>query len=163
MEIKSNHLIRVKRSQLLAFTLLSLAAAGTVLILLAIVFYVMGQGSSVISMEFLLDSPRRMGSEGGIFPAILGTIYLVGLVILIAAPIGVGTAIYLNEYMPDGRFKNILRFATELLAAIPSIIHGMFGFLFFVIALGDYTDRKSTRLNSSHVAISYAVFCLKKT
>src|SRR5690625_82421 len=139
VEFKSNHLIRVKRNQIFAFTLLSLAAAATVLILLAIVFYVMSQGLSVISMEFLLDSPRSMGTEGGIFPAILGTVYLVGLVILIAAPIGVGTAIYLNEYMADGRFKSVLRFATELLAAIPSIVHGMFGFLFFVIALEEYT------------------------
>lgn len=139
VEFKPNHLIRVKRNQVFAFTLLSLAAAGTVLILLAIVFYVMSQGLSVISMEFLLESPRSMGTEGGIFPAIVGTVYLVGLVILIAAPIGVGTAIYLNEYMADGRFKSVLRFATELLAAIPSIVHGMFGFLFFVIALEEYT------------------------
>lgn len=138
-EVKPNRMIRVKRDQWLAFTLLSLSAFATVLILLAIVFYVMSQGLSVISMEFLLDSPRKMGKEGGIFPAIVGTVYLVGLIILIAAPIGVGTAIYLNEYMADGRFKNILRFATELLAAVPSIVHGMFGFLFFVILLGDYT------------------------
>lgn len=139
VEFNPNHLIRVKRNQIFAFTMLSLAAALTVLILLAIVIYVMAQGLSVISWEFLTDSPRKMGREGGIYPAIVGTVYLVGLVILIAAPIGVGTSIYLNEYMADGRLKSVLRFATELLAAIPSIVHGMFGFLFFVIALGDYT------------------------
>ena len=139
VELKRNHLIKVKRNQIFAFTMLSIAAAITVLILLAIVLYVMSQGLSMISVDFLLDSPRSMGKEGGIFPAIVGTFYLVGLIILIAAPIGIGTSIYLNEYMPDGRFKSIIRFATELLAAIPSIIHGMFGFLFFVIALGDYT------------------------
>ncbi|MCD8511744.1 MAG: phosphate ABC transporter permease PstA [Bacillus sp. (in: Bacteria)] len=139
VEFKTNHLIRVKRNQVFAFTLLSLAATLTVLILLAIVIYVMSQGLSVISMEFLLDSPRRMGTEGGIFPAIIGTVYLVGLIILIATPIGVGTSIYLNEYMAEGRFKSVLRFATELLAAIPSIVHGMFGFLFFVIALREFT------------------------
>lgn len=138
-EVKPNHLIRVKRNQMFAFILLSLAAAFTVLVLFAIVFYVMSQGLSVISMEFLLESPSNMGQEGGIFPAIIGTVYLIGLVILIAAPVGVGTAIYLNEYMADGPFKSIIRFATELLAAIPSIIHGMFGFIFFVIVLGDYT------------------------
>lgn len=138
-EVKPNHLIRVKRNQMFAFILLSLAAAFTVVILFAIVFYVMSQGLSVISMEFLLESPRNMGQEGGVFPAIIGTVYLIGLVILIAAPVGVGTAIYINEYMADGPFKSIIRFATELLAAIPSIIHGMFGFIFFVIVLGDYT------------------------
>lgn len=139
VDAKPNHLIKVKRSQRLAFTLLSLAAAFTVLILFAIVFYVMSQGLSVISLEFLLDSPRKMGKEGGVFPAIVGTVYLVGLIIVIATPIGVGTAVYLNEYVSEGPFKKIVRFATELLAAIPSIVHGMFGFIFFVIILGDYT------------------------
>jgi phosphate transport system permease protein len=138
-KVKPNHLIKVKRNQRIAFTLLSLAAALTVLVLFAIVFYIMSQGFSVISMEFLFDEPRSMGAEGGVFPAILGTIYLVVLVMLIATPIGVGTAVYLNEYMREGRFKKILRFATELLAGVPSIVFGMFGFIFFVIVLGDYT------------------------
>jgi len=138
-ELKPNHLIKVERTQKVAFTLLSLAAAFTVLLLFAILFYVMSQGLSVISLEFLLDSPRSMGEEGGVFPAIVGTIYLIALVILIAAPIGIGTAVYLNEYISDGPFKSTIRFATEILAGIPSIIHGMFGFLFFVILLADYT------------------------
>lgn len=139
IDMKPKHMIKVKRNQVLAFTMLSLAAGLTVLLLLAIVFYIMSQGLSVISMEFLFDEPRSMGAEGGVFPAIVGTIYLVGLVILIAAPIGVGTAVYLNEYVSEGPFKSVIRFATELLAAIPSIVHGMFGFIFFVIVLGDYT------------------------
>lgn len=139
MEVKPNRLVKVQRSQRVAFTLLSLSAALTVLILFAIVFYIMAQGFSVISWEFIFDEPRSMGKEGGVFPTIVGTIYLVGLIILIATPIGIGTAIFLNEYMPDGWFKNVIRFATELLAGIPSIVHGMFGFIFFVIILGDYT------------------------
>jgi len=138
-EVKPNQMIKVKRSQRLAFTLLSLSAALTLLILFAIVFYVFAQGLSVISWEFIFDKPRSMGAEGGVFPAIVGTIYLVGLIILIAAPIGVGSAVYLNEYVSEGPFKKIIRFATELLAGIPSIVHGMFGFIFFVIVLEDYT------------------------
>lgn len=132
-------MVKVKRSQMLAFTLLNLATALTVLILLAIVLYIFSKGLSVISIDFLFDEPRSMGAEGGIFPAILGTVYLVGLVLLIATPIGVGTAIYLNEYMKEGPFKKTIRFATEALAGIPSIIFGMFGFIFFVIVLGEYT------------------------
>ncbi|WP_240452184.1 phosphate ABC transporter permease PstA [Virgibacillus sp. YIM 98842] len=138
-KVKPNHMIKVKRNQIFAFTLLSLAAALTVLTLFAIVFYIMLNGFSVISMDFLFDEPRSMGTEGGVLPAILGTIYLVVLVMIIATPIGVGTAVYLNEYMPEGRFKKILRFATELLAGVPSIVFGMFGFIFFVIVLRDYT------------------------
>ncbi|MFB4158291.1 phosphate ABC transporter permease PstA [Geomicrobium sp. JSM 1781026] len=137
--VKPNHMIKVKRSQRLAFTMLSLAALLTVIILFGILFYIMSQGFSVISMEFLFTEPRSMGTEGGVFSAILGTIYLVALVLLIATPVGVGTAVYLNEYMPAGRFKNIIRFSTELLAGIPSIVFGMFGFIFFVLMLGDHT------------------------
>lgn len=139
VDVKPDRLIRVKRNQMFAFVMLSLSALVTVLILFAIVFYIMKEGLAVISMEFLFDEPRSMGTEGGIFPAIVGTIYLVGLIILLATPIGVGTAVYLNEYVSEGPFKKIVRFTTELLAAIPSIVHGMFGFIFFVIVLGDYT------------------------
>ncbi|AXF57903.1 phosphate ABC transporter permease PtsA [Salicibibacter kimchii] len=132
-------MIKVKRNQRAAFTLLSLAAALTLLTLFGIIFYIMSQGLSVVSMEFLLEEPSSMGQEGGVFPAIMGTIYLVALTMIIATPVGVGTAVYLNEYMPEGRFKRILRFATELLAGVPSIVFGMFGFIFFVLMLEEYT------------------------
>lgn len=130
---------KVKRKQWIAFTLLGLATALTVGILIAIIFYIMSRGLKMIDLEFLFDSPRNMGAEGGIYPAILGTIYLVATTLLIATPIGVGTAIYLNEYMKESPLKKIIRFATDALAGIPSIIFGLFGFVFFVILLGDYT------------------------
>lgn len=130
---------KVKRNQWIAFSLLSLATAFTIVILLAILFYVMSQGLQMISWEFLTENPRNMGAEGGIYPAILGTIYLVGTTLLIATPIGVGTAIYLNEYTREGPFKKTIRFTTEALAGIPSIVFGLFGFVFFVILLEPYT------------------------
>ncbi|MGF7186726.1 phosphate transport system permease protein [Desulfitispora alkaliphila] len=130
---------KVERNQLIAFTLLSLAAALTVVILLAIVFYVLSRGLGMISVEFLLEEPRRMGAEGGIYPAILGTIYLVVLTLLLATPLGVGAAIYMNEYTLEGPLKKTIRFATESLAGIPSIVYGLFGFVFFVILLRDIT------------------------
>src|SRR5690625_3008060 len=104
---------KVKRNQWIAFSLLGIATAFTIVILLVILLYVMGQGLKMINLEFLLDNPRNMGAEGGIYPAILGTIYLVGVTLLIAAPIGVGTAIYLNEYTREGPLKKIIRFTTE--------------------------------------------------
>lgn len=130
---------KVKRNQWIAFSLLTLATVFTIVILLAILFYVMSQGLEMISWEFLTENPRNMGSEGGIYPAILGTVYLVGVTLLIATPIGVGTAIYLNEYTREGPFKKTIRFTTEALAGIPSIVFGLFGFVFFVILLEPYT------------------------
>ncbi|MBU5595425.1 phosphate ABC transporter permease PstA [Amphibacillus sp. MSJ-3] len=130
---------KVIRKQWIAFSLLSLATAMTVVILLSIIFYVMSKGLGMINVEFLTDSPRNMGADGGIYPAILGTVYLVGLTLLLATPIGVGTAIYLNEYIAESRLKKVIRFTTDALAGIPSIVFGLFGFVFFVILLGDYT------------------------
>ncbi|NMA90046.1 MAG: phosphate ABC transporter permease PstA [Amphibacillus sp.] len=130
---------KTKRNQWIAFGLLSLATAFTITVLIAIIFYVMGQGIKMINLEFLLENPRNMGAEGGIYPAILGTIYLVGVTLLIATPIGVGTAIFLNEYTREGPFKKMIRFTTEALAGIPSIVFGLFGFVFFVILLEPYT------------------------
>jgi phosphate transport system permease protein len=97
------------------------------------------QGIPKISVEFLTQNPRKMGSQGGIFPAILGTVYLVAVTMIIATPIGVGAAIYLNEYTGQGKITSLIRFATEALAGIPSIVFGLFGFAFFVIILKPYT------------------------
>jgi phosphate transport system permease protein len=77
-----------------------------------------------------------MGREGGIFPMIVGTLWVAGLAVMIAAPVGVITAIYLTEYTREGRLTHLIRFGADCLAGIPSIIFGLFGFVFFVIALG---------------------------
>jgi phosphate transport system permease protein len=77
-----------------------------------------------------------MGRLGGIFPTIVGTLYLTVVALAIAAPFGVGAAIYLTEYAKRGRLTNVLRFGVESLAGVPSIIFGLFGFVAFVIFLG---------------------------
>ena len=130
---------KVKIQQAIAYTVVSFAAALTVAVLLVIVFYVLSQGMRMISPEFLLDNPRKMGSEGGIYSAIVGTFYLVGVTMAIASPLGIGAAIYLNEYTRSGRVTSIIRFANEALAGIPSIVFGLFGFAFFVILLRPIT------------------------
>ncbi len=111
----------------------------TVFILILIISYVLVKGVVHVDLQFLTDKPRRMGAEGGIFPVIIGTLYFVTLTIIIATPIGVGAAIYLNEYTRENRLTKIIRFGIELLAGIPSIIFGLFGYLFFVVFLGDIT------------------------
>ncbi|NMA55419.1 MAG: phosphate ABC transporter permease PstA [Firmicutes bacterium] len=115
--------------------LIRLAAAIAVSVLLFIVGYIIIQGLPTLSLRFLLSSPTDMGRGGGILPGIIGTLTLTLVSILIATPLGVGTAIFLTEYTREGMFANLVRFGTESLAGIPSIIFGLFGFLFFVIRL----------------------------
>lgn len=119
--------------------LLWVSAFSTVIILVLILGYIIVRGIGHINWEFLTQSPRRMGAEGGIFPVIVGTLYFVFLTMLIATPIAVGAAIYLNEYTRDNPFTRVIRFTTELLAGVPSIIFGLFGYAFFVLLLNDIT------------------------
>jgi len=116
--------------------ILFVGTAVTVLILLFIIFYIIKNGIPVINLEFLISSPKELGRAGGIFPCIIGTIILPLVAIIVATPLGVGTAIYLTEYTREGKLTKIIRFGTECLAGVPSIIFGLFGFVLFVVYLG---------------------------
>jgi phosphate transport system permease protein len=98
-----------------------------------IIFDIIWNGFPAISWEFLTDSPKRSGAEGGIFPAIVGTLYLVAGTIAIALPLGMASAIYLNEYAKQGRFTRYVRLAIVTLAGVPSIVFGLFGLGLFVL------------------------------
>jgi phosphate transport system permease protein len=124
------------QAQRLAVTLMWALALVTIGVLLFIILFILAQGLPHISWEFLTQSPRSMGREGGIFPMVIGTLLVTGLAVLIAAPIGVGTAIYLTEYTRESKLTAVIRFGADCLAGIPSIIYGLFGFVFFVITLG---------------------------
>ncbi|MFB3895308.1 MAG: phosphate ABC transporter permease PstA [bacterium] len=122
-----------KRTQQLAFTILFL---GTILILVPlgiIVYIVIKNGFSAISWEFLTTVPRMGMKEGGIFPAIVGTIYLVLGTIIFALPLGVATAVYLTEYAKDNWLNRVVRIAIINLAGVPSIVYGLFGLGLFVL------------------------------
>jgi phosphate transport system permease protein len=108
----------------------------TVIILVFIVVFVLEKGLPVLSLGFLFSNPEDMGRAGGIFPTLIGTIVLPLLAILIATPLGLGTSVYLTEYTREGRITKVIRFGTDCLAGIPSIIFGLFGFIFFVTTLG---------------------------
>ncbi len=123
------------RKDTLAVGLLTLCAVLAVGVLVLIIGYILVKGVPVLNPGFLLGSPTHMGREGGIFPSIVGTLALTGLSVLLAAPLGVGTALFLTEYTREGWFSRLVRFGTESLAGIPSIIFGLFGFLLFVIRL----------------------------
>ncbi len=129
----------VKTNQKIAKAVLLSAAISTVIILTVILGYILFEGLGHVNLNFLLDKPRKMGAKGGIFPVILGTVYFTLLSLVIATPIGVGAAIYLNEYTRDGMLTRFIRFGTDALAGIPSIVFGLFGFTFFVILLEPIT------------------------
>jgi len=102
---------------------------GILAVILLIIFF---KGISDLNIKFIFYYPEDMGRHGGIFPAIVGTLFLVLLSIIFASPLGIGTAIFLTEYTKESRLTKIIRFGVESLAGIPSIIYGLFGFIFFV-------------------------------
>jgi len=115
---------------------LGLAAMATAIILplVALVFYLVLKAWPSLSLEFLLDVPRRGMTEGGIWPALVGTVYLVLGALAISAPVGVMAAIYMNEYAKDNWFHRTINMAVINLAGVPSIVHALFGLGAFVYA-----------------------------
>ncbi len=133
----TNKLKKVKASRnILFYGIIGIMAAITLAALIIIIGYILINGITHINLEFLTQEPRRMGKDGGIFSVIIGTLMVTGVGILIATPIGIAAAIYFNEYSKKGRWVSVIRFFTEILAGIPSIIFGLFGFAFFVLYLG---------------------------
>ncbi|MFR1807874.1 MAG: phosphate ABC transporter permease PstA [Pygmaiobacter massiliensis] len=107
------------------------AAATTVLLLVSLIGYIFMRGLPYISWGLLSTSPSALRGTIGILPNILNTFYMILLALIIVLPLGIGAAVYLNEYATNRRFVAIIEFATETLAGIPSIIYGLFGMLFF--------------------------------
>lgn len=112
---------------------LALMVCGILFGLLALLFI---KGAGYLTLDFLWDLPARAGREGGIRPVLTATGLLVGGALTLALPLGVGTALYLQEYAARSRGVALIRTLTEALAGIPSIIFGLFGFSLFVIRLG---------------------------
>ncbi|MDO7786020.1 phosphate ABC transporter permease PstA [Desulforamulus aquiferis] len=104
--------------------------------LMAVIFHILQNGLMHINWAFLTEHPKQMGKEGGIFPTIVSTVYLILISLAIATPIGIMAAIQLTEYTKTGPLVKVIRFATETLAGIPSIIFGLFGFAFLVLFMG---------------------------
>jgi len=98
------------------------------------------EGIGVISLEFLIDEPRNNMTEGGIGPAIFGTVAVTLFMVLFAVPLGVFSAIYLNEYAKDTFFTRIIRTSINNLAGVPSIVFGLFGLGFFILFVGKNLD-----------------------
>lgn len=121
-----------KTSERIAFFLLTLATLTVVGFVLIILLYIISNGYEAISIEFLTEMPRRMMTAGGIFPAIIGTIALIIGSMLVALPLGVMAAIYLNEYAGESRTTWLIEMAINNLAGTPSVVFGLFGLALFV-------------------------------
>ncbi len=128
--------IHPRYTQRLAVTILGGATLLTLAVLVFIIVFVLEKGLPVVNFGFLLTNPQDMGRAGGIFTTLIGTIVLPLLAIIVAAPLGISTAVYLTEYTVESKVTKIIRFGTDCLAGIPSIIFGLFGFIFFVTTLG---------------------------
>jgi phosphate transport system permease protein len=126
--------VRKERTERLAGAVFGLMSAAMVLPLVTIVVYLIWLAWPSLGWEFLVDVPRRGMTEGGIWPAFVGTLYLVGMSLAVSAPIGVLAAVYLNEYARDNWFNRIVNLAVINLAGVPSIVHALFGLGAFVYA-----------------------------
>jgi phosphate transport system permease protein len=121
--------------QRVAFSLVCICVLSVLYALGVILFDIIVNGAPYITWEFLTQPPSNLGRSGGIFPAIVGTLYLVAGAIAIALPIGIGAAVYLTEYTREGKTTKIIRTGTDLLNGTPSIVFGLFGFAFLVLYL----------------------------
>ena len=129
---------RIKRARTVQTIAVTITGAAAVFIIAAALFlfvYIVVRGAPAISWEFLTDVPRKQMKEGGIFPAIVGTLALTLGTAAFALPIGVAAGIYLSEYAPRGRSTRMIRLAISNMAGVPSIVYGLFGLALFVILL----------------------------
>ena len=116
----------------IGFGVLKLCMAAVVLVLAAILFDILTKGAGVISWEFLTSSPKKGMTEGGIFPAIVGTFLVTVITAVLAVPLGMGCAVFLNEYARNGRLVRLIRMSIRNLSGVPSIVYGLFGVVLFV-------------------------------
>ena len=124
---------RAKLQQNIAFILLGLVAVLVVVPILLVLYYVISHGWKAISWEFLTQMPRNGMKEGGIYPAIIGTVLLITGTMAFSLPLGILSAIYLVEYARDTLFTRLIKLSVVNLSGIPSIVYGLFGFTLFVV------------------------------
>lgn len=133
----------------IGFTAITLMALVTVLPIVGTVMYILIQGAPAISLEFLAGFPRDGMREGGILPAIIGTLYLALGTATFSVPLGIAAAIYLSEYASDTPLTRMIRIAIINLAGIPSVVYGLFGLGLFVLFLNFGTSILAASLTLS--------------
>ena len=144
-------------SEKLGFLMLTACLALVAIILLVIIVDVVSQGAGKINLEFLTTMPRQGMTEGGIFPAIIGTIFLTFITAVCSIPLGIGCAIYLNEYANYNIFTRIIRISLRNLAGVPSIVYGLFGVVLFVQSLKLGTNILSSGLTLGLMTLPWTI------
>lgn len=128
--------LKKRTSQRFAFSFFTLLSYLVVAILFVILGFIIMKGGSVISWDFLTKAPEDGMTKGGIFPAIVGTFYLILGSSIISFPIGIMSGIYMNEYATNGKLVRFIRIMTNNLSGVPSVVFGLFGMSLFVNTLG---------------------------
>ena len=129
----SAHNLRSRRREALFRTLFALMTVALILPVAIIIGILVAKGAPVLSFEFLFTDPVNGMTAGGVFPALIGTIWLVAVALLVSVPLGVAAAVYLSEFAPDNWFTRLINLAIINLAGVPSIVHALFGVGAFVI------------------------------
>ncbi|MHB8055156.1 MAG: phosphate ABC transporter permease PstA [Candidatus Aminicenantales bacterium] len=134
------------------------AALGLVLVVIVYILVDIGsKGAGTITWEFLSKAPRRGMTEGGIFPAIYGTFLVTLITAVLAVPLGMGAAIYLNEYAPKNRLTRLIRLSIRNLSGVPSIVYGLFGVIFFVNIMKFGTSVLSAGLTLGFLTLPWTI------
>jgi len=131
-EVRAGRVVKDK----LITALLWCTMGGIVLLLGGILTFLSARGAGVLSWDFFLEPPREAMTQGGVYPAIVGTFQLILVSMAFAFPMGVATAVYLVEYARDDFFTRTVRLAIRSLAGVPSVVFGLFGLSFFAVFLG---------------------------
>ncbi|MFC1772347.1 phosphate ABC transporter permease PstA [Pseudomonadota bacterium] len=155
--------IKDKKVQTLYRTLFMLMTGLLILPVLIILGTLIVKGGSVLSMDFLFTAPTDGMTAGGIFPALLGTVWIVAVALLISVPIGVAAAIYLSEYAPDTWSTRIINLAIINLAGVPSIVHALFGVGAFVIFFGFGTSILAASLTLAIMTLPVVIVATRES
>jgi len=151
---------RVQRLFRILFMLMTGLLVLPVLLILTMLVY---KGGSVLSIDFLFTAPTHGMTAGGIFPALLGTVWLVGVALLVSVPIGVAAAIYLSEYAADNWFTRVINLAIINLAGVPSIVHALFGVGAFVIFFGFGTSILAASLTLAIMTLPVVIVATRES
>ena len=148
-----------RRFRLMLFSMTAMLVLPVLIILTILVI----KGAPLISWEFLFEFPRKGMTEGGIYPALLGTIFIVLVDLIFAMPIGVAAAIYLSEYAPDNWLTRMINLAIINLAGVPSIVHALFGVGAFVIFFGFGTSILAASLTVAIMTLPLVIVATRES
>jgi phosphate transport system permease protein len=148
---------RKKIAEFAGFLLLRVCIYLVFAVLLLFLYDIGSKGGGSISWEFLTEAPRRGMTEGGIFPAIVGTFLVTMVTALLAVPLGMFAAVYLNEYAKQTRLTRVIRLSIRNLSGVPSIVYGLFGVILFVNILNFGTSILSAGLTLGLLTLPWTI------